>query len=45
MCGKCYKACPSEAITWEKKHPAFIDKAKCIKCGACYDACTFEAIL
>jgi NADH-quinone oxidoreductase subunit F len=45
MCGKCFKACPSEAITWEKKKPAFINKAQCIKCGACYDACPFESIL
>jgi NADH-quinone oxidoreductase subunit F len=45
MCGKCFKACPSEAIAWEKKQPAAIDKAKCIKCGACYEACPFSAIL
>ncbi len=45
MCGKCFKACPSDAIQWEKKHPAFLDKDKCIKCGACYDACPFDAIL
>jgi NADH-quinone oxidoreductase subunit F len=45
MCGKCFSACPSEAIQWEKKHPAFLDKDKCIKCGACYDACPFDAIL
>jgi len=44
MCGKCFKACPSGAITWEKKKPAVIDKAKCIKCGACYDACPFNSI-
>ena len=45
MCGKCFRACPSEAIAWEKKQVAFIDKAKCVKCGACYDACSFGAIL
>ncbi len=45
MCGKCKAACPSGAITWEKKQPAVIDKEKCIKCGACYDACPFNAIL
>ncbi|RJQ18058.1 MAG: NADH-quinone oxidoreductase subunit NuoF [Nitrospiraceae bacterium] len=44
MCGKCFKACPSGAITWEKKKPASIDKGKCIKCGACYEACPFSAI-
>jgi NADH-quinone oxidoreductase subunit F len=45
MCGKCFRACPSAAIKWEKKHPAFLNKDKCIKCGACYDACPFDAIL
>jgi NADH-quinone oxidoreductase subunit F len=44
MCGKCFKACPSGAIAWEKKKPAEIDKAKCIKCGACYEACPFNSI-
>lgn len=45
MCGRCFRTCPAEAITWEKKQPAAIDKAKCIKCGACYEACPFYAIL
>lgn len=45
MCGKCFRACPSGAIAWEKKQPAAIDKTKCIKCGACYEACPFNAIL
>ena len=45
MCGKCKTVCPSGAITWEKKQPAFIEKEKCIKCGACYEACPFNAIL
>jgi NADH-quinone oxidoreductase subunit F len=44
MCGKCYKACPSEAVLWEKKQTARIDKDKCIKCRACIDACDFQAI-
>lgn len=45
MCGKCFRECPAEAITWERKKPAFIDKNKCIKCGNCYDVCPFNAIL
>jgi NADH-quinone oxidoreductase subunit F len=43
-CGKCFSACPSEAVIWEKKQKAVIDKDKCIKCRACIDACDFRAI-
>ena len=28
MCGKCKKACPSEAVVWEKKQTAEIEKEK-----------------
>lgn len=44
MCGLCKKACPSEAITWEKKTPATIDREKCIRCRSCIQACKFKAI-
>ncbi|UCE38678.1 MAG: NADH-quinone oxidoreductase subunit NuoF [Thermoplasmata archaeon] len=44
MCGKCYKACPSEAVIWEKKQKAKIDLDKCIKCRACIAACDYRAI-
>jgi NADH:ubiquinone oxidoreductase subunit F (NADH-binding) len=44
MCGKCFKECPAEAITWEKKQPASINKGKCIKCGRCFEVCPFSAI-
>ncbi|HDH96801.1 MAG TPA: 4Fe-4S dicluster domain-containing protein, partial [Proteobacteria bacterium] len=43
-CGLCYKACPADAIIWEKKKTAFIDQEKCIKCRSCYEACPFMAI-
>lgn len=43
-CGKCYKACPVEAVIWEKKQTAKIDLEKCIKCRACIDACEYQAI-
>jgi NADP-reducing hydrogenase subunit HndC len=43
-CGLCKKACPSEAISGEKKTPHRINQAKCIKCGACMEACKFDAI-
>jgi NADH-quinone oxidoreductase subunit F len=43
-CGACYEACPVEAIDWEKKQYAKINKDKCIKCKACIAACNFDAI-
>ncbi|MBS3731277.1 MAG: NADH-quinone oxidoreductase subunit NuoF, partial [Desulfobacterales bacterium] len=43
-CGMCYKACPTGAISWQKKEVAHIDKEKCIQCLSCYDACRFDAI-
>ena len=44
MCGLCKKACPTEAITWEKKTPAAINLEKCIRCRSCIQACKFNAI-
>lgn len=43
-CGACKKACPVDAIAWEKGQIAFLDKDKCTKCKSCYDACRFMAI-
>ena len=43
-CGKCFKACPAGAISWEPKKTAVLDKAKCVKCGACFEACPFKSI-
>ncbi len=44
MCGVCAKVCPVEAIKWEKKQTAVIDKEKCIKCKTCITSCKFMAI-
>jgi NADH-quinone oxidoreductase subunit F len=43
-CGSCYKACPVDAIQWEKKQKAKIIQDKCIKCRSCIQACNFRAI-
>jgi NADH-quinone oxidoreductase subunit F len=43
-CTACAKACPSAAITGERKKPHVIDQAKCIHCGACFEVCRFEAV-
>jgi NADH:ubiquinone oxidoreductase subunit F (NADH-binding)/NAD-dependent dihydropyrimidine dehydrogenase PreA subunit/(2Fe-2S) ferredoxin len=43
-CGLCKKACPTDAITWEKKTSAAINLEKCIRCRSCIQACKFKAI-
>ncbi|HIJ96236.1 MAG TPA: NADH-quinone oxidoreductase subunit NuoF [Desulfuromonadales bacterium] len=43
-CGACKKACPVDAIIWEKGQLAALDKEKCTKCKSCYDACRFMAL-
>jgi NADH:ubiquinone oxidoreductase subunit F (NADH-binding)/(2Fe-2S) ferredoxin len=44
-CGACFRACPSDAITGEKKQVHLIHQEKCIKCGMCKEVCRFDAIL
>ena len=45
-CGICFKHCPADAITWEKKALAEIDEALCVACGRCEQVCPpkFDAI-
>jgi NADH:ubiquinone oxidoreductase subunit F (NADH-binding) len=43
-CHVCFRKCPQEAVSGEKKEPHAIDQEKCIKCGICYDACKFDAV-
>jgi len=43
-CGMCFRACPADAVVWQKKEIARIDKAKCVKCMSCIAACRFNAI-
>jgi Na+-translocating ferredoxin:NAD+ oxidoreductase RNF subunit RnfB len=44
-CCACVKACPSSAISGEKKKTHKINKKKCIKCGACSEICPVGAVL
>ena len=43
-CQVCFRKCPQEAVSGEKKKPHSIDQSKCIKCGICYEGCKFDAI-
>ncbi len=39
-CRLCFKSCPVDAITGEKKQVHVIDSSKCIKCGTCIAMCS-----
>jgi NADH-quinone oxidoreductase subunit F len=43
-CMVCLKACPTKAISGEKKQPHVIDQEKCTKCRICLESCKFGAI-
>jgi NADH-quinone oxidoreductase subunit F len=43
-CRACLKACPTEAITGEKKKVHVIDQDKCIRCGVCRDVCKYDTV-
>ncbi len=44
-CHVCFRKCPQEAISGEKKELHTIDQEKCIQCTICYESCKFDAIL
>ena len=44
-CGACKRACPTDAISGNKKELHVIDQEKCIKCGMCFEKCKFEAVV
>jgi NADH-quinone oxidoreductase subunit F len=43
-CNICFKRCPQEAVSGEKKKVHVIDDEKCIRCGVCKDVCKFDAV-
>ena len=43
-CTSCFKNCPVNAITGERKQPHVIDPEICIKCGMCNTVCKFDAV-
>ena len=41
---RCKRACPKDAISFDEKQKARIDKSKCVNCGLCAQACPYTAI-
>jgi NADH:ubiquinone oxidoreductase subunit F (NADH-binding)/Fe-S-cluster-containing hydrogenase component 2 len=43
-CHLCFGACPTSAISGEKKQAHAIDQKLCIKCDTCRQVCRFDAV-
>jgi len=43
-CHACFGACPTAAISGERKNLHVIDQALCIKCDTCRQVCKFDAV-
>jgi len=43
-CHVCFGACPTQAISGERKEAHVIDQKLCIKCDTCRQVCKFDAI-
>ncbi len=43
-CHVCFGACPTDAISGERKQAHVIDQKLCIKCDTCRQVCKFDAI-
>ncbi|MBE0643305.1 MAG: NADH-quinone oxidoreductase subunit NuoF [Bacteroidetes bacterium] len=44
-CTACARACPTAAITGERKQMHYLDQDLCIKCGKCFTVCRFDAVV
>ena len=44
-CTLCARACPTNAISGEKKMLHVIDQALCTKCGKCFTVCNQDAVI
>ncbi len=43
-CTACARACPTAAITGERKEMHYLNQDLCIKCGKCFTVCRFDAV-
>ncbi len=43
-CGACLRACPTNAVTGEKKKSHKINQEQCLHCRTCWDSCKFNSI-
>jgi NADH:ubiquinone oxidoreductase subunit F (NADH-binding)/(2Fe-2S) ferredoxin/NAD-dependent dihydropyrimidine dehydrogenase PreA subunit len=43
-CHACFTACPTGAVSGERKGPHRIDRKTCIKCDACRQVCRYDAV-
>ena len=43
-CQACVRACPTDAVSGQRKAVHAIAAKRCIACGACYDACRSQAV-
>jgi NADH-quinone oxidoreductase subunit F len=43
-CTACARACPTAAITGERKEMHYLSQDLCIKCGKCFTVCRFDAV-
>ena len=43
-CHACFTACPTQAVSGERKQLHRISQKKCIKCDTCRQVCMFDAI-
>lgn len=43
-CHACFSACPTGAVSGERKALHTIDQASCVKCDACRQVCRYDAV-
>jgi Pyruvate/2-oxoacid:ferredoxin oxidoreductase delta subunit len=44
-CGRCFQACPNQAINWKKGGKPLFIYSRCIRCFCCQEMCQSKAII